>query len=166
MFRIEIPLAAILGGLILYQLPRNLPKTRESAQALDTQHHFDWQGIILLVALVALALEAVEIIDGNINWGYPVMISLLVILILLLILFTFVELRVSRRPIIPLQLLRARTTTGTIFTNTSVMAAYCMVHQNLNVASTRLMTKYRVYTWFHLLYKQPTGEVLQSTWGV
>ena len=146
MFRIEIPVAVALGGVILYQLPKNLPQTRESAQAIGTRHQFDWQGIMLLVALVALALEAVEITDGNINWGYSLMISLLVILTMLLILFTFIELRVSRRPIIPLRLLRARIITVTIFTNTSVMAAYCMVHQIFKVVSSRLMIKNRAYT--------------------
>ncbi|KAJ8103079.1 major facilitator superfamily domain-containing protein [Lipomyces tetrasporus] len=77
----------------------------------------DFTGAATLVLSLIVFLFAVSIGGNQLPWTHPVVLISLPISLALLALYIYIELRVAREPIIPVQLLKDRTIFGAAFCN-------------------------------------------------
>jgi EmrB/QacA subfamily drug resistance transporter len=98
-FAINVPIGAVVIALALRAIPAD-------AQVAD-QRHFDAAGALLMTAgLVSLTYGIVR--TDALGWGSLGVLVPLAVAVLLIGAFAFVELRVSRAPLVPLSIFRLR----------------------------------------------------------
>ncbi|KAK9431223.1 major facilitator superfamily domain-containing protein [Lipomyces doorenjongii] len=77
----------------------------------------DFAGAGTLVLSLVVFLFAVSVGGNQVRWAHPLVLISLAISAGLLVLYIYIELRVAREPIIPVQLLKDRTIFGAAFCN-------------------------------------------------
>ena len=103
-FAVNIPLGAIVVALGLLAIPSIAPV---SDPAHPHQRHFDALGATLVTAgLIALTFGIVR--TDTLGWGSPGVLIPLAAGVATLAAFLFVEARVARAPLVPLQIFRIR----------------------------------------------------------
>jgi EmrB/QacA subfamily drug resistance transporter len=95
-FYINLPVAAVALGGIIYALPR---------VRIEKQVHVDWVGSILLVLGLVPMLVAFTWAGSKYPWGSPIIIGMFVFSALVLALFAWIETRVVE-PVIPIEFFR------------------------------------------------------------
>lgn len=101
-FFINIPLAAIVVGILYWRVPESRDDTRTSG--------LDWWGALL--ATIGLGGIVYGLIESSLHgFSHPLVLSSLIVGVLGIIAFLFVEVR-SGAPMMPLILFRSRTFTG------------------------------------------------------
>lgn len=102
-FLLNIPLALVVLAVLFWRVPES--RDEEAAAGLD------WTGALLAtLGLGAMVFGLIE--SPRLGWGHPVVIAALVLGGLALIAFFFTQAR-GRNPMMPLDLFRSRTFSGT-----------------------------------------------------
>lgn len=119
-FMLQVPLAAIVGLATYFFL--NLPPGSPGLGAKGTEFRqklsrVDFLGSVLLVTSLMLMLTAASVGGKELEYLSWSFISLIVISILLLVAFVYVEAKISKEPIIPMEVMTERTVLASSLTN-------------------------------------------------
>jgi hypothetical protein len=108
-----------------------LPTSSRKMAAVDTECNdnlpesssFDSIGVLLLTLIIVTLLSALQLSTSNIG----ILAALCATSVFAAVAFAYVEIHVSKQPIVPLSFLRQRAVAIVVFTNFVTMVAYSAV---------------------------------------